>query len=258
MNDVQKVKKRKVNKRKRKKKIALAVFLLFTVSLLIGLSFTVFFPVKGVKASGSKFYESAEIVKQSGIKTGDNLLRISDKKVLNNIQKNLPFVDDIDIQKNLNGDIVIKVKDAKEVFVYLIGDKYYSTDKTGRVLKVYDNLPDNMLHIICEAGLSDDKLFVTLKDVKKQEVINTISSKVEGFAVKATELDITNAYDIKMVFDNRLRVNIGDISYFEEKLAHFLKMCEDENIKNNSGTVNLSQYTPENPSAFFVKDEKNG
>ncbi len=258
MSDVKKLKKKKVNKRKRRKTVALVVFLLFTFSLLIGLSLTVFFPVKSVKAQGSKFYQSDELIRFSEIKVGENLLRINKNTVLSNIQKNLPFVDDITIEKNLDGNIVIKVKEAKEVFVYNIGDKYYSTDKTGRVLKQYDNLPENILHIICESNLSEDNLSVVFEDAKKQEVIDKVSAKIEGFVLTANQLDITNAYEIKMVFDNRLEVNFGDISYFEEKLAHFVKMCENEKLENASGKINLSQYTPENPSAFFVKDEKQG
>ena len=84
-----------------------------------------------------------------------------------------------------------------------------------------------------------------------------ISPKVEGFSLKANELDITNSYEITMLFDNRLKVNFGDVSYFEEKLSHFLKMCENENLYEVSGTVNLSQYTPENHAAYFVKDKNN-
>ncbi len=257
MKDVKNNQKRKVNKRKKKKRAALVLFMLFAVALFVGLSLTVFFPVKSIKATGSNFYEGKDIVKLCGIDLGENIFRINKKNVLLKIQKDLPFVDDIAIEKNLDGNIVIKVKDAKEVFVYTSGEKYYSTDKTGRVLKVYDDLPENILYIVGETNLSDDGSYVVIEDAKKQEVINTVSAKIEGFVLTANELDISNTYEIKMLFDNRLKVNFGDISYFEEKLAHFLKMCENENLSTVSGTVNLSQYTPENPLAFFVKDEKN-
>lgn len=232
------------------------MFMLFAVALFIGLSLTVFFPVKSIKATGSDFYESKDIVKLCGIDLGENIFRINKKDALLKIQKALPFVDDITIEKNLDGSIVIKVKDAKEVFVYTSGGKYYSTDKTGRVLKAYDDLPENILHIVGEINLSDDGSYVMIEDTKKQEVINTVSAKIEGFILTANELDIANTYEIKMLFDNRLTVNFGDVSFFDEKLAHFLKMCENEELDNASGTVNLSQYTPENPSAFFVKDKK--
>ena len=257
MSDVKNVKKRKNGKRKRKKGIALILFVLFSLALLIGLSLTVFFPVKSIKATGSKFYEARDLVKYSGIEIGENLLRINENEVLANIQRSLPFVDDVSVEKNLDGNIILKVTDAKEVFSYSIDEKFYSTDKNDRVLKVYDEMPENMLHIICDAKLSEDKLSVELNDVKKEEIIEMISPKVEGFSLKANELDITNSYEITMLFDNRLKVNFGDVSYFEEKLSHFLKMCENENLYEVSGTVNLSQYTPENHAAYFIKDKNN-
>jgi cell division septal protein FtsQ len=255
LKDVNNNKKRKVNKRKRKKRLALTLFALFSIALLLGLSLTVFFPVKSIKAVGSKLYSSADIVKYSGIKKGDNLLRLSEKNALENIQKNLTFIDEVEIEKSIDGNIVLNVKDAKEVFVYSVEDKLYSTDKTGRILKSYDELPENTLHIICDSKLSEDKLRVEINDAKKQEIIDLISKKVEGFALTANDLDIENSYEIKMVFDNRLKVDFGDISYFEEKLAHFLKMSESEKVGNASGVVDLSQYSPENPSAYFIKDK---
>lgn len=251
------IKKRKANKRRRKKKVALIIFVIFAIAIFAGLSLTVFFPVKSIKATGSEYYESTELINCSGIKIGENVLRINKKNVLLNIQKDLPFVSDITIEKNLDGNIVIKAKDSKEVFVYNCDNKYYSTDNTGRVLKNYDSLPENMLHIICETKLNEEKTYVVIEDEKKLAAINTVSTQTEFFVLNANELDVTNTHEIKMLFDNRLKVNFGDISYFNEKLAHFLKMCENENLNNVSGTINLSQYTPENPSAFFVKDKNN-
>lgn len=257
MNDFNKNKKRKYNKRKKKKRIALVLFTIFSVALFVGLSLTVFFPVKNVTSTGSKIYNGKQIVKLSGIKLGDNVLRLNKNDVLDKIQKELLFVDDIIIDRNLDGNIVIKVKDAKELFVYKCDDKYFSTDKNGRILKSYDELPDSVLHILCEAKLSEDKTRIIIDEPEKSEVINMVSTKIEDFALTVNYLDITNSYEIKMLFDNRLTVNFGDISYFEEKLAHFLKMTKEEALSNVSGTVNLSQYSPENPSAFFVKQEKN-
>ena len=68
-------KKRKVNKRKKRKIVALWLFLFITVALLCTLSLTVFFPVDTVTATGSSIYSAEEIVNASGIALGEKKKR---------------------------------------------------------------------------------------------------------------------------------------------------------------------------------------
>ena len=256
MKDVKNVKKRKSNKRRRNKRIALIFLLFFAVALLCSLSLTVFFPVKNIVASGSQYYENSQIIKYSGIEAGDNLLLISEKAVLENLQKKLTFIESVTIEKSIEGGIKLTVKDAKEVFTYKYEEKYYSTDSLGRVLKIYDDIPEDIMFVECVVSLNEEQTKIIIEDVKTKEIIDVISSKVEGFSLTANKLDVTDNFHIKMTFDNRLEVDFGDVSYFEEKLAHFLKMSESKKLDGVAGSVDLSDYSPENPTAFFVKEEK--
>ena len=248
------VKKRKVNRRKRKKKAVLIVFLLFAVIMLCGLSLTVFFPVKEISTSGSNLYSAEEIIAHCGIEAEENLLRISENSVLSSLQEKLPFVDSVKITKRLPGKVKITVTDAAEIYVFKVDDIYYSADDEGRALKNYAEKPENLLFIDCKAQINDDSVtYITFEDQRIEEIIKFVTKQTENFTLKADYLNLTDLYAIEMSFDSRFTVNFGEFTYFEEKLAHFLKMLEEEDFANSSGTVNLSQYTPQNPKAFFVK-----
>lgn len=248
------IRKRKVNKRKRRKKAVLIVFLLFSVALLCGLSLTVFFPVKEISASGSNLYSAEEIIAHCGIMAEENLLRISEDNVLSSLQKKLPFVDGVKLTKKLPGTVKITVTDASEIYVFKIDDIYYSADDEGRVLKTYNEMPDNLLFIDCTAQIGDGTVtYIKFEDEKVNEIIKFISKQTENFTLKADYLDLTDLYAIEMSFDSRFTVNFGEFDYFEEKLAHLIKMLEQEELADKSGSVNLSQYTPQNPKAFFVE-----
>lgn len=250
------VKKRKVNKRRRRKKIFLILFFVFAVALLCGLSLTVFFPVEEISALGSNLYSSEEIIAHSGITAGENLIRISEDDVLSSLQENLPFVDGVKITKKLPCSVKITVTDATEIYVFKIDDTYYSADDEGRVLKSYTERPDNILFIDCTAQVDEGEIqHITFESEETQEIIENITKHIGNFSVTADYLDLTDMYAIKMSFDSRYTVNFGEFVYFEEKLAHFLKMLEQEEFADKSGEVNLSYYTPENPKAIFVKSD---
>lgn len=251
------VKKRKVNKRRRKKKAILFVFLVFCLALLCGLSLTVFFPVEKVTASGSELYSSEQIVNASGITAGENLLRLSEKDVLLSLQSVYPFVDSIKLTKKLPDTVNISVTEASQIFAYKIGETYYSTDDEGRVLKSYTEKPEDMLFIDCAAKLNEGNItYIAYDNENTGEIIDFVSKRINEFSLKADYLDLTDLYAVQMSFDSRFIVNFGEFTYFDEKLAHFLKMLQDQEFSGSAGTVNLSQYSPENPKAFFVKNEE--
>lgn len=255
MSRNQAVKKRRINKRKRRKRGVLIVFLLFVVSLLCGLSLTVFFPVKEITATESNFYSSEQIINNCGIVLGENLLRISESRVLDTLQKELPFVDDIKISKKLPSTVEISVTDAAEIYVFKIGDIYYSTDDQTRVLKTYSTQPENLLFVNCKIAENTDLKHVTFENEETKEIIGYITKYIETFPLKADYIDLTNLYAIEMGFDSRFTVNFGEFTYFEQKLAHFLKMLEEETFAQEKGEVNLSQYNPDNPQAYFIKKD---
>lgn len=242
-------KKRKVNKRKKRKIVALWLFLFITVALLCTLSLTVFFPVDTVTATGSSIYSAEEIVNASGIALGENLLRISEKNVLSALQSKLPFIDSVKISKQLPSGVKLIVSDAKELYVFCIDGVYFTADDQRRVLKNYSEKPSEILFIDC--AVKNENGRVVCDNPKAAEIIDEISMKIEGFTLKPDYINLNDLYAVEMSFDSRFKVNFGEFVYFEEKLAHFLKMAEDESLADKKGTVNLSQYTPKNPKLFL-------
>ncbi len=251
------VKKRKVNKGKKRKKIFLAVFLIIAAALFCGLSLTVFFPVKSITVSGNSLYSVEEIIAHSGIKDGDNIIRISEKNVLSSLQGHLPFVDNVKVTKNLTGTVKLTVTIASEVYAIKVDEMFYTADDEGRILKSYSEKPEGVLFIDCVASVGEgDIQQVVFEEEKAEMIISAICKRFETLTVSADYIDLTDMYEIKMGFDSRYTVNFGEFTYFEEKISHFLKMLEDPSFSAKSGDVDLSQYTPGNPKAFFVKREE--
>ena len=70
-------------RRRRKQNLSLYYTAIFFLVAVVGiiLSLTVFFNVKEVIVTGNSIYTNNDIILASGIKTGDNLVRLSSSKV---------------------------------------------------------------------------------------------------------------------------------------------------------------------------------
>ncbi len=247
--------KKRGSKRRRKKKLLLLFFMLLAIGLLCTLSLTVFFPVENIEITQSSYYSTEQIEAALGIKKGDNLLVISEKSVLENIQQQLPFVDNIKLTKKLPDTVSVKVSDAQELCCYSIDGAFYSTDKKGRVLGEYYELPENLLYIEGKAVISQDKIRkVKMETQQHSETVEQIIKAVENLSLKTEYIDVTDLYEVRLGIDDRFTVELGEAVYIEEKLALLIKMLESK-TQEDSGVFRLDMWNPDNPKGSYFEND---
>ena len=85
--------------------------LLCALSVVAALTFgaTVFFKLEQVTVSGNSRYTQEEVVTASGIQTGDNLYRLNKYQIKDEILRTLPYVEGVNIVRDLPSTIVITV-----------------------------------------------------------------------------------------------------------------------------------------------------
>lgn len=238
--------------RRRRLKIFFTFFVIFLLALSVVLCFTVFFPIANLNAKGSKIYTESQIVKASGVLMGDNLLATAEGTVLKRLKATLPYIESIELERNLPDSLTIKVKDAGEYACYYDGKSYYTVSHTGWVLKKEYEPPTDLFVIIgakvkCKVGteiqFSDDELKLLAEktaNALKQEKININS------------IDITDTVAISLKVENRFEVNLGTSNFLEEKIKHLGSMIENISPEK-TGKINLSMWTNANSQGTFVE-----
>ena len=103
-------------RRRRKQNLSLYYAAIFFLVAVVGiiLSLTVFFNVKEVTVTGNSIYTNNDIILSSGIKTGDNLIRLSSSRAEKKIVSSLPYVDTATITKKFPDKVEIEVTPSKE------------------------------------------------------------------------------------------------------------------------------------------------
>lgn len=241
--------KAKQRKKRRRKKQAVAVLvLIITVSIitLAVLSLTVFFKTNEIKINGSNTYTAEEIISAAEISIGDNLFLLSESKISQRLQKKLPFINEVKLEKILPDKLNIKIKETQEEILFANGTKMYSADKSGKIIKEYTAVPENIIMVTVGADTSmvaGER--VVFKTERETELFELYIEMLNKYGFKINFINIKDPYNSYMKIEDRLIVKIGSGSYFEEKSA-YLKASLGGVSKNSVGVFDLSGWTPEN------------
>ena len=117
-------------KRRRKKNFSLyyiTCFLAISCALTI-LSLTVFFKINKITVTGSSKYSQEEIIFNSGIQSGENLIRTNTQKAEEMLLTNLVDIESVKIVRKLPSEIIIEVTPVVPYAVLQVEGLYYVVD----------------------------------------------------------------------------------------------------------------------------------
>lgn len=240
-----------------RKRRLIIFFIFFTVLMLcvgITLSLTVFFPIEKINVSGSKIYTAEEIIQYSGIDIGDNIFTVSKKNAENSLKSAKPYVESIEIKRDLPGTLNITVKDAVEFACYNIGGRYYTVSDSGWVLNETLEPPENLVEIVTDSAKCKAGSEITFSDEKIKEIIDEISAELEAEKLTVNKIDVTDTVSISLKIEGRFDVDLGTSNNMTEKIRHLAGMVEYLDPEK-TGSINLSIWTSDRPEAAFVESK---
>ena len=249
-------KKRRAERQKRIRRrrliIGLMFFMITALAVLIVLCLTVFFPVRNIAAAGSKIYTAEQIVEACGITSEDNIFIFSSGKAADKLQKQLPYIENVKIERKLPGDVRITVTDAKEFVCYPVNGEYYSVSEKGRVLNKYEYCPSGLFTVRCDGVTCAPGEIIKFSDEKNEK---TVKLMIESFAkqnVKINEINVTDPLSITAKVDGRFIVNFGTSGSIDKKIAHLGGMVKSI-APERTGRINLSMWSVKKTEGTFTE-----
>jgi len=94
-----------------------------------------YFNVNGIAVIGNQDITDDEIIRQSGIKTGDNVFNVHPLLVQRQIRKNL-YIEKCNVNRKLPDKVEIIVRERDLLAQFRMGKKYVVTDSEGMVLDI--------------------------------------------------------------------------------------------------------------------------
>lgn len=223
-------------RQKRTKQIRNYVLLgLVGVALLLLASLTILFGTKTVAVLGESPYTDEEIIKASGIKQGDNVIRLSSSKVNSKIVDKLPYIKSARLNKSLNGKVQIVVTQTKGAYAFIDGERCVVTAEDGKVLSIEAAETASQYTVL--QGVTIESLascvpgkYVSVTEKDDLELARIVYNAADDAEIDSiTSIDITNPDYIKLIVEERLSILAGGKEDIGRKLALAAKVIEREN-----------------------------
>lgn len=215
--------------------IALMAFMSLLALICLALVFSRFIGVGEFEIKGETDYRLSELISKSGIRTGDMMSSVNERKAEKILLEKCPYLKSVEVKKKFPNKICFVVEERVLGWYLEVSEDYYALDYDLLVLlETYDEeslkergltrlvLPE-IESAICdrlpEFGHGDEQLI--------RETLKIIDSfRTSGIKERLTYLDLSNRFEIKLTIDGEFDVKLGDMKDIETKLATVTETIE--------------------------------
>ncbi len=234
--DNAKKKQRKANKR-RKITPFLIVVSVFIFAAAVYLCLTMLFNVDRINIEGNTLYEERDLIETSGIEKGENLFEVDTAFAENKLYSVYNYIEEVEVKRSFPNAVTITIVEATPFSVIEEADGYTLVSAGGKVLeRGLEEVPNRMLSV---RGLST--ITSTEDDVKRMELMKKIIGTMQKLGMEGYNfLDLSDTLEITMIYENRVKVNLGNELELEYKLQFADKVIEDNLSKTGYQLVDAS------------------
>ncbi len=252
------------------------IFGILAAVILAVLSTTVLFNLSKYKITGDTVYKEQQIIDAAGVNVGDNLILMDVGTIRQRLIDRLPYVDKVEVSRNIfTCALEIKLNPATAIANVKKNNVYYLVSENGRIMNAELKTPDKSCVVVTgfdpEYASSGDFLSVTdegsrnmlsklLRAVKtydgiddedeyeaqqKYDNVFTLINlcKEVGISEHITTIDVTSIYSIRLTYDNKLTLELGDFNDAKLKLTVAKNLIDKGEFDGEKGTLILSQLS---------------
>ena len=251
------------------------------VVLALTLGMSIFFKVKTVAVAGNEKYTPWDIREASGIQEGENLLALNEAMVAGKIKARLPYVNTVRLGIKLPDTVNIEITEWDVVYAIQASDSsWWLMTSNGRIVENTTNVqadgytkvlgvqiqvpqvgqqaaayqPEPEVQETTESEYTEETdptevtappvLPVTVFASEQLDMAITILYHLENNSVLGgvDSVDVTDIYDLRMSYEDRYEVILGDSSQLEKKIRS-MKSAVDQLTAYQRGELDVSFTT---------------
>ena len=209
-----------------KQTMAMAIALIGALALLIVLACSRVFIIRDIMVVGNRSLLSEEVITQSGVSTGDNLLSISTQQLRENLERNR-YIEYRSHSFDYKGRLTITINERLGRAVVNVLGLYYVLDESGMVLEcagsaypagvagpyvVGLSIPSNAQVIVGET--------LPVRDRSQLDAMEQVIAGLDSVDMLATasELSVKNLDNLYYTTSAGVKVELGNLSSLHTKL----------------------------------------
>ncbi len=245
-------------RRAKKRKTNMSFYYIMVVALVMcvgmALSMTILFNIKDIQIHQDTQYSDGDIMTAGGVRKGDNLMRISTDKIKEKIMQNLVYIDDVEVKKNFPSTLIINITQSVPSANIQCDKGYLLVSDGGKILDVLEQPKVDLLVVKgFSPATTDINQNIQSEDEQKTKIYETLRAEIKNTGItKILAVDMTDKYDIKLNYDNRIQVRLGNSSDMNYKLRYAQKVLT-ENIGTSKEGYLIMRGTKE--ASFVTKED---
>lgn len=243
--------------RRRKRGMNLYGFIVILLVLTVGItvSYTFLFNISQIYVTGeSEIYSGEEVVAASGIKEGDNLLRLNPEKCEQKILDNLLYVETAEVTRKFPSSLEISVTKCIPAYNVVYENGTLLVSRQGKILG------DNAF--ITE-GLPVFYNYSPLEKTPGRQITSTVEKKDVAFRefmriINNTEQNIISSVDLQdehsiiVNYSNGIVFKMGNWTDIEYKLNLARDVMNDDDVQGKTGFITM---IGDNQCSFRTTDQ---
>ncbi len=236
--------------RKRRKRRFAAVLTVVAVLIVAGVAALIYAlvvgaPIAQIVVSGESVYSQQEIINASGVMTGENMFRVTDRAMNKRICALLPYVGSVDVKYQLPDVLELVVTDTTDKYLISGKSAFLCLSETQKILSLKKKKPQDGQYRLDgfdategEVGAvytptgDDEKRFNAAKEIIEQLEINGLQ--------KANVLDLSDLSHIVLRYDGRVNLYLGTTDNLSVRLRATAEALEMYVTDNTIGYLEIS------------------
>ena len=233
---------KRLRRRKRNFNIYAVVVVLLAVTVGMTISYTFLFNINEIKVSGeSDMYTAEEIVDASGIKEGDNLLRLDPKKSEQEILDKLLYVETAEVDRDFPSSLEIKVTRCVPAYNISYDNGVLLVSKKGKILAdngfITDGLP--VIYGYEPSVKYAGKSVNSGNQHKADAFAELMASLSDDRSADIASVDMSDEFSIVVNYRNGVVFKMGNWNDVNYKLGLASNVMEEDSVKGKKGYLTM-------------------
>lgn len=244
------------------------LIVLVLLAMVLGTGFlaeSLLLRVTDVRVTGDQVYAEEDVLRICGFKTGDNLLLIPASDREQKLETQLPYIARARITRRIPGTVQIEITAARGVCSLQAGPEWYVIAAGGKVLESRTEPMEGLMQVIGltpKSARVGEKLELDNEEASRAftELVSTIDKLGEdgqGAANEFTKMDLTDLYDIRLWYQDRVECLLGSSNQLDYKVRTGygnLTNTEKGIGPEETGVLDLT-YLPTKKRSYFTAGE---
>lgn len=229
----------------------LSAFVLFKVETVEVAGIT---DENGNELPGSSYYTDEEIIKISGVEAGDSLVLVSKNTVKDVIEKLLPYIGNVKVQRRYPSTLKLTVEDTSAVYALDAGGGYTLMNEKYKVLEVAEKVPRYCAKVVGIPVLSSETGSVAeFTDEAYKSRLETVRKACDDAGISdVTKIDLSNIANVRVTVSGNYTLVLGTLTQLAEKLSMAVETINTEKENNPDARIIIDITDPERS---YVRDD---